>query len=133
MAEPMNVEFVAADRLVWEGEAINVIVRTTEGDIGILANHEPLLASLVPCAAEVVTADGRREILAVDGGFVSVAQNRVSVIAQHITLGEEVSAAEAQRELDKLQTIIDEGDASDAEMRRFHLATAQVKAAAKKS
>lgn len=77
------VEVVAADRRVWEGEALSVVARTTEGDIGIMANHEPLLALLVPCAAEILTKDGKREVLAVDGGFISVAENRVAILRQY--------------------------------------------------
>lgn len=128
---PLRVEVVAADRMVWEGDSVNVIVRTTEGDIGILPGHEPLMAALVPHAAEIVTDDGRREIIALDGGFVSVALNRVSLLSQDATLAREVSANDAQRELDQLQRVIDDGDATDAEIRRFHLATAQLKAARK--
>lgn len=128
---PLRVEVVAADRMVWEGDSVNVIVRTTEGDIGILPGHEPLMAALVPHAAEIVTDDGRREIIALDGGFVSVALNRVSLLSQEATLAREVSAEDAQRELDQLQRVIDDGDATDAEIHRFHLATAQLKAAQK--
>lgn len=128
---PLRVEVVAADRMVWEGDAVNVITRTTEGDIGILPGHEPLMAALVPHAAEIVTADGRREIIALDGGFVSVAFNRVSLLSQDARLADEVSPAEAQREYDQLQKLIDEGDATDAEVHRYHLAEAQLKAAAK--
>ena len=71
MAAVLRVEVVAADRRVWEGEALSVVARTTEGDIGIMANHEPLLALLVPCAAEILTKDGKREVLAVDGGLAA--------------------------------------------------------------
>ena len=49
---PLEVEVVSADRVVWSGDAINVIARTVEGDIGILPGHEPLLALLVPGACE---------------------------------------------------------------------------------
>jgi len=45
---------------VWEGEAISVVARTTEGDIGLLAHHEPMIAPLVASTAEVTTPDGRR-------------------------------------------------------------------------
>ncbi len=94
----LAVDVVAADRRVWEGEAISVIARTTEGDIGIMANHEPLLAVLVPCAAEILTADGKREVLAVDGGFISVADNRVSILSQYGRLAHEILVEEAERE-----------------------------------
>ena len=55
---PLRVKVVAADREVWSGEAVNIIARTTEGDIGILPGHEPILAALVPCAVTIITADG---------------------------------------------------------------------------
>ncbi|WP_446698867.1 F0F1 ATP synthase subunit epsilon [Aestuariimicrobium sp. T2.26MG-19.2B] len=126
VAEPYQVEVVAADRRVWEGRAVNVIVRTTEGDIGILPGHEPLLAALVPCAAEIVTAEGGREVIALDGGFVSVTPERVSLLAQYASLATEVKPEQAQRELDKLQVLMDSGDATDEEQHRYHLAVAQL-------
>ena len=131
MADPMNVEVVAADRLVWEGSAVNVIVRTTEGDIGILPGHEPMLAALVPCAAEIVAEDGRRELVAIDGGFLSVAKNEVSIVAARASLSGEFSVADAQAELDQLQRVIDSGEATTEQVHEAHLAHAQLKAAAK--
>lgn len=131
MADPMSVEVVSADRKIWEGTATNVIVRTTEGDIGILPNHEPLLAALVPCAAEIVTGDGRREIVALDGGFISVAQNKVNLVAQKASLSDEISTDEAETEVAKLGSRHDAGEATDEEIHRLHLAQAQIKAAAK--
>lgn len=128
MAEPYDVQVVAADRLVFEGRATNLIVRTTEGDIGILPGHEPLLAALVPCAAEIVTDDGRREVIAVDGGFISVADGRVSLLSQYASLASEITADQARRELDKLQAVIDSGDATDEDVHHFNVATAQVRA-----
>ena len=59
--DPLRVEVVSADRLVWSADAINVIARTVDGDIGILPGHEPVMAVLAPCAVEIVTADGRSE------------------------------------------------------------------------
>lgn len=128
---PLRVEVVAADRMVWEGDAVNVITRTTEGDIGILPGHEPLMAALVPNAAEIVTTDGRRQIIAVEGGFISVAFNRVSLLSQRASLPEEISAEAAQKEIDHLQARIDDGSATDAEIHSYHLAEAQLKALAR--
>lgn len=132
MADPFLVEVVSADRLVFKGNAINVIVRTTEGDIGILPGHEALLAALVPCAAEIVTEDGRREVIAIDGGFISVAQGHVSLLSQYATLATEISPDQARRELDQLQRVLDSGDATAEDIHRYHLATAQVRAVEKR-
>jgi len=131
MAELMNVEVVAADRRVWEGTATLVIVRTTEGDVGILPRHEPLLAALVPCAAEIVSTDGRREIIALEGGFLSVAQNRVSLLSQYATVADDISVERARRELSHLQTLHTDGKATEDEVHRMHLFEAQLVAAEK--
>ena len=125
---PLQVEVVAADRLVWSGESVNIIARTVEGDIGILPGHEPLLAVLVPCVVEIVTADGRSESLAVDEGFISVAHNRVSVLAQVATLGHEVGLEEARREASTLEAKAMQGDADDDDLHHLRILQAQIRA-----
>lgn len=127
----LDVDVVAADRTVWEGDALSIIARTVDGDIGILPNHEPLLAVLVPCAVELLTTDGRREIIAVDGGFISVAENRVSVLSQYARLAEEISAAEAERELFAAEKLLLQGDNSPSARQHRNRAKAQLAAARK--
>ena len=125
---PLHVEVVAADRLVWSGESVNIIARTVEGDFGILPGHEPLLAVLVPCVVEIVTADGRSESLAVDGGYISVAHGRVSVLSQSATLGHEVGLDEARREASTLEVKAMQGDADDDELHHLRILQAQIRA-----
>lgn len=80
----LTVKFVAADREVWEGEAKNVIARTTEGEIGILPGHQPLLSVLVEGDVVVVPESGQRMSFEIDGGFLSVDRDAVQVVAQHV-------------------------------------------------
>lgn len=123
------VEVVAADHRVWEGEALSVVARTVEGDIGIMANHEPFLGLLVPSAAEILTPDGRREVIAVDGGFISVAENRVAVLSQYGRLAHEILLAEAERELMDADKLLNQGDTSDDTRQHHDRAEAQIAAA----
>ena len=127
----MQVEVVSADEVVWSGQATNIIAKTVEGDIGILAGHSPVLAVLVPGGVELVCPDGRREIVAVDGGFISVAQGRVSILSEFARMSGEVSLAAAEKELADAVARMDGGD-DDEETRQHYLrASAQVKAAQK--
>lgn len=126
--EPLHVEVVSADRVVWSGDAVNIIARTVEGDIGILPGHEPLLAVLQPSMVEIVTADGNSESLMVDGGFISVADGHVSVLAQYAEMGREVSLEEARKELAPLVQKAQQGQADDAEIHRLKMLKAQVRA-----
>lgn len=93
MAEALHVELVSADRVVWSGEASEVLARTVEGELGILRGHTPLLSLLAESAVEIVPVSGQggggsRVKASVDGGFISVANDRVSVLSEHVTLAD---------------------------------------------
>lgn len=129
MAGVLRIEVVAADGIAWEGDGLSVIARTTEGDLGILPNHEPFLAALVPCAAEVLTADGHREVLAIDGGFISVADNRVSMLSQFAKVAREIDLDAAEHELAAAEKRLNAGELDEETRQHFLRAQAQVRAA----
>jgi F-type H+-transporting ATPase subunit epsilon len=129
VADVLRVEVVSAGGIAWEGEALSVIARTTEGDLGVLPGHEPFLAALVPCAAEVLTADGNREVLALDGGFISVADNRVSVLSQFAKVAQEIDLKAAEHELAAAEKRLNAGELDDETRHHFLRAQAQVRAA----
>ncbi|QWT23554.1 F0F1 ATP synthase subunit epsilon [Subtercola sp. PAMC28395] len=79
---PLQVSVVAADHEVWSGGATQVIAKTTEGEIGILRGHEPLLAILAEGEVRVTLADGKRIVAKADEGFLSVENNRVTIVAR---------------------------------------------------
>ena len=95
----MQVELVAPDRKVWSGAATMVIAKTTEGDVGILPGHAPVLAALANGAVEVRPESGPPVRVAVFGGFLSVSQDKVSILAEHAELADEIAAGEAEAEL----------------------------------
>lgn len=129
MADVLRVEVVSSTGIVWEGDARSVIVRTSEGDIGILPNHEPLLASLVPCAAEVLSTADTREVLAIDGGFISVADNRVSLLSQFAKIAQEIDLVAAEHELAAAEKRINAGELDEETRHHYLRAQAQVRAA----
>ena len=104
MADLLHVELVAADRTVWSGEATMVIARTTEGDIGVLPNHAPTLSLMVDGVVEVNTEEGEVWVAAVDDGFLSVAENRVSVLSEHAEMSHEINLEKARQDLERAQT-----------------------------
>jgi F-type H+-transporting ATPase subunit epsilon len=80
MAE-LEVEVVAADHFVWSGAARMVKARTSDGEIGILPGHSPVLAVLAEGELAIEPVSGERVRVAVDGGFFSVDSNRVVIVA----------------------------------------------------
>ncbi|WP_168583478.1 F0F1 ATP synthase subunit epsilon [Gephyromycinifex aptenodytis] len=77
----LHVELVAADGKVWEGDASQVIARGVEGDLGILPRHAPLMTVLQPGHVRI-DADGGRHDFEVDGGFLTVDSDNVTIVSE---------------------------------------------------
>ena len=114
----LHVELVAADRTVWSGDAEMVIARTTEGDVGVLRGHAPLLSVLTDAVVEISTTDDGVVVAAVDGGFLSVANDRVSVLSQRALLPEEIDVDHARSELEEARGLIGANDEAERRLRR---------------
>lgn len=94
MAKQLQVELVAVEERVWSGEAEMVVARTTEGELGVLPGHEQLLGQLAEDSqVRVRVAGGEQLTWDVDGGFLSVTAERVTVLAEHAKRAEPTSPA----------------------------------------
>lgn len=83
MAKPLHVELVAVEEKVWSGEADMVVARTTEGEIGVLPGHAPLLGQLAEDAQVRIKQTGGPELAYdVSGGFLSISAGVVTVLAE---------------------------------------------------
>lgn len=80
----LQVELVAADRKVWEGEARMVSARSIEGELGILPGHTPLLGVLVSGDIRILSTDGASQTATIDSGFLSVDHDRVTIVAEAV-------------------------------------------------
>lgn len=123
----MNLELVALDGIKFSAEAYSIILPTAAGEINVLPGHEPLLSLLVPGIITIrknrTDADYHMEHYATYGGVLKVTQDKVSVLVDEATHGEEINLAEAQKahdeavrlrqdaknqvELDKAQALVD--------------------------
>lgn len=113
MAE-LHVEVVAVESEVWSGAAVAVIAKTTEGEIGILPGHAPLLGELAEGSTLRIMQTGGGEVLAaIHGGFLSVTDEGVTVLAEVAELAADIDATRARSALDRARA---EGD--DSAVRR---------------
>ena len=110
MAE-LNVQLVAADRAIWSGSARLVIARTLDGDLGVLPGHALLLAELADGVVTIRTSEGPTVVAAVHGGFISVTDDGVSLLAESAELADEIDVDRARRALQRLEA--ENGDGSD--------------------
>ena len=99
----LRVALVVPDRQLWSGQASIVIAKTLEGDIGVLTGHSPVFGVLAGgSVVEIVPEEAGeqpRVKAAISGGFLSVANDHVSILAADALLAEEVDIEEARREL----------------------------------
>ncbi|MEV0298265.1 F0F1 ATP synthase subunit epsilon [Nocardia sp. NPDC050710] len=99
MAE-MSVDLVAIERRLWSGQAKFVSAQTTEGQVGIMPGHEPLLGQLVEGGiVNIVPTEGERIVAAVHGGFFSVTATTVRILAESAEFAGEVDVDAARRVL----------------------------------
>lgn len=104
MAE-IAAQLVAVDRALWTGTAESVTAQTTEGEIGVLPGHEPLLGQLVENGVVVIrTTEGEKKVASVKGGFLSVAPDKITILADSAIWADEVDSADAESRVNSAET-----------------------------
>ncbi|GGM18754.1 F0F1 ATP synthase subunit epsilon [Dactylosporangium sucinum] len=93
MARQLHVELVAVEEKVWSGDADMLVARTTEGELGVLPGHAPLLGQLAePGQVRIKRSGGQDLEFDVTGGFLSVSATGVTVLAESCTPASSASA-----------------------------------------
>lgn len=98
MAKPFRIDVVSPEATVWSGDATFAIARTPDGELGIMADHEPVMAAL-ETGAVVIDSDGERTTIGVHGGFLQILDNQVTLLTDRATVatgGKEEAAKVAE-------------------------------------
>ncbi len=111
----MQIELVSPETITYSGEADFVLARTRGGgDIAFQPGHVPFVGSLEICKVEILTSDGGREAFAVHGGFIQVANDKVTVLSDVSEHVDEIDVGRAQAARDRARAAL-EADEADAE------------------
>jgi F-type H+-transporting ATPase subunit epsilon len=114
----LQVELVAVERKIWSGEATMVIARTTEGELGVLPGHAPLLGELAGGGVVTIrTESGEDVVVAAHGGFLSVTERGVSILAETAEISTEIDVERAREALRRAEGAGDEPEALEAARR----------------
>ena len=113
---PFPLKIVSPDGMEFEGMVEELIVRTTTGDIGILAGHTTCVAPLGMGRATVVV-DGKKRYAACIGGMVSVVNGHVNLVPTTFEWAEESDAERAEASYQRAQAVLDSKSASDTDIR----------------
>jgi F-type H+-transporting ATPase subunit epsilon len=88
MANSFKLDVVSPEAIVWSGEAEMLVTRTTEGEIGILADHEPTMAALATGSTVIHPVGGNPVTIALHGGFLQIFQNEVTLLTDRAEISE---------------------------------------------
>src|SRR5436305_7668680 len=121
----LRVQIVTAEREVFAEEAVDMVVAPgSEGVVGILPRHAPLLTTLHPGMVRI-KKDGAEEAIAVGGGFLQVARDQVLILADTAERADEIDEARAEegrrRARENLSEFVRTGQRLQAETARFAL------------
>ncbi len=121
MADKMfNLQIISPTRIFYDGDVDMVEMKTTEGEIGILAGHIPLTAILQPGVLRIKSAEGEREAALLDG-FVQIQKDRVTVLAESCEWPEEIDVNRADEAKARAERRIKSG-AKEVDVVRAELA-----------
>ncbi|WP_204122785.1 F0F1 ATP synthase subunit epsilon [Lacticaseibacillus mingshuiensis] len=106
----MTVNIVTPDGKVYDHHANMVIVKTTSGEMGLMANHEPVVAPLEIGEVRVRRVDnlGHEDSIAVNGGFMEMSNNVVSVVADSAERARDINLSRAEAARQRAEKRIEE-------------------------
>ena len=113
---PFSLKIVTPDGLIFDGQVEELVVRTTSGDLGILAGHINCVAPLGMGRATVIL-EGKRRYAACIGGMVSVVGGEVTLVPTTFEWAESIDAARAEASQQRAEAILNKKDSSDTELK----------------
>jgi F-type H+-transporting ATPase subunit epsilon len=112
---PLHLKIVTPERLAFEGDVDEVIVPGSEGEMGILPHHAPLI-SLLGHGVLRLKRGGEEEVFAIFGGFLQVRPDRVVVLAETADLASEIDLERAERARLDAQKVLEGGIVERADL-----------------
>ena len=97
MSELFHLRILASDRAFYDGDCESLTVPTLDGELGILAHHSNLVASMIPGELRARVPDGSFTVAAVAGGLLKVEDGTVLLLADSVERPEEIDAERARR------------------------------------
>ena len=96
-----KLSIVSPERILYEQEVSGVVVPGSEGYLGILSHHAPLITALKPGKITITEGDEKQRTAAVSGGFVEVSDNIATILAQSVEFIEEIDLERAKTAYDR--------------------------------
>lgn len=116
----VKVEVVTPERVVYSGEANIVIAKGKDGELGILANHIPMVTPL-KIAPVQIKKNGSEDVIAVSGGFMEVRKDKITILAETAELPDEIDVNRAQAAKERAERRMAESGKEEMDFKRAQL------------
>jgi len=124
MANTFKLIILTPEREFYAGEATELVVASTEGNLGVLANHMPLVTTLKPSASEIVDKDGNKKRAFISTGILEVKENSVTVLSDACEWPDEVDKKRAEAAKERAEARIRQKTGVDVKRAELALARA---------
>lgn len=101
MEATYRVELLTPEKTILDAEVSAIVAPGTEGFLGVLANHAPLITGLDPGPLTLTYPGGRKEVFSLGGGFLEVSHNHAMVLADSAERPEEIDLKRAEEALER--------------------------------
>jgi F-type H+-transporting ATPase subunit epsilon len=115
-----RLSIVSPERILYEDDVQSLIVPGSEGYLGILSNHAPLISALKVGSVRIKGKDNTERVLAVTGGFIEVSNNTATILADAIEFVEEIDLERAKSALQKAQELLNLDITEEERVRAKH-------------
>lgn len=113
---PYPVELITPEGIAFRGDAEMLVVPGAAGELGILANHAPLISLLKPGETRITDEQGAVKRYATDDGYLQVRQNRAVVLVGEAVEAESIDSGEATRRLDEARSTLERAEGGDGDV-----------------
>ena len=117
-----DLEVISPERVLIHTSARMIVVEASDGELGILANHAPLVSAIVPSVLDIVLEDGKKQTFAVGEGFLEVFKNRVKVLVDSAERPEDIDVERARKSRERAEVRLKARADKDIDFRRAELA-----------
>lgn len=128
MADTFRLEIVTPTGSIFDGQALSCIVRTTEGDVGIMKGHTDYVAAIEAGEIKLKLEDGKQKRAATAEGFIHVTDSNVRVLVSSCEWAEDIDIERARADKDRAKAMLAAAKTQDeVQLAKFILKKARVR------
>jgi len=119
--ERLRLKIIALDRILYDDDIIQAAITTTSGDMVILKDHMPIAAIMADAPVFIKTELIEEDIIVVHGGYMSVLENEMLIVADDAIFASEIDNARVQEDIRQNQEMLSKGDADEFVLERAEI------------